>query len=72
LKASDLRQMTGEELVRRLGELKDEQFRLRLRRGAEQLPNPLRLRQLRRDIARCMTVLAEAGRAAVSSGVKNG
>ncbi len=57
MKASELREMTQDEIRRKLAELKDEQFKLRLRRSAEELPNPLRLRLLRRDIARCMTVL---------------
>ena len=57
MKASELRGMTRDEILRKLAELKDEQFKLRLRRSAEQLPNPLRLRLLRHDVARCMTVL---------------
>ena len=61
MRASELREFGSEELVRRLAELQDELFKLRLRRGAEQLPNPLRLRMIRRDIARCMTLLKEKG-----------
>jgi large subunit ribosomal protein L29 len=57
MKASELREMTRDEILRKLAEMKDEQFKLRLRRSAEQLPNPLRLRLLRHDVARCMTVL---------------
>ncbi len=57
MKASELREMTPEEIRRKLGEMRDEQFKLKLRRSAEELPNPLRLRLVRRDIARCLTVL---------------
>jgi large subunit ribosomal protein L29 len=57
MKASELREMTQDEVLRKLAELRDEQFKLRLRRSAEELPNPLRLRLLRRDVARCLTVL---------------
>jgi large subunit ribosomal protein L29 len=57
MKASELREMTQDEIRRKLAELRDEQFKLRLRRSAEELPNPLRLRLLRRDVARCLTVL---------------
>jgi len=57
MKASELREMTRDEILRKLAELRDEQFKLRLRRSAEELPNPLRLRLLRRDVARCLTVL---------------
>jgi large subunit ribosomal protein L29 len=49
--------MTGEEVQRKLAEFRDELLKLRLRKGTEQLTNPLRLRYLRRDIARCLTVL---------------
>ena len=57
MKASELREMTRDEIMRKVVELRDEQFKLRLRRSAEELPNPLRLRLLRRDVARCLTVL---------------
>jgi large subunit ribosomal protein L29 len=57
MKASELREMTREEILRKVAELRDEQFKLKLRRSAEDLPNPLRLRLLRRDVARCLTVL---------------
>jgi len=51
--------MTRDEIVRRLAELRDEQLKLRLRQGTESLPNPLRLRMLRRDIAKCLTFLRQ-------------
>jgi large subunit ribosomal protein L29 len=57
-----LRELNREELARRLAELQDEQLKLRLRRAGETLPNPLRLRMLRRDIARHLTVLEEKRR----------
>jgi len=57
MKASELREMTPEEIRRKLGELRDEPFKLKLRRASEELTNPLRLRSLRRDEARCLTVL---------------
>jgi len=57
MKASELREMTRDEVLRKLSELRDEQFKLKLRRATEELPNPLRLRLLRHDVARCLTVL---------------
>ncbi|MEO0081976.1 MAG: 50S ribosomal protein L29 [candidate division WOR-3 bacterium] len=69
MRASELRELGTEELERRLTELRDELFKLNLRKASEQLPNPLRLRMLRRDIARCLTVLREK-RAAIEHGVK--
>ena len=59
MRASDLREMGLEELDRKLAELRDDLFKLRLRRGGGELPNPLRVRMLRRDIARCMTIMHE-------------
>ncbi len=59
MRATEFREMGVEELRRKLAELRDELLKLRLRRGAEELPNPLRLRILRRDIARGLTVLRE-------------
>jgi large subunit ribosomal protein L29 len=64
MKASELREMTRDELQRKLAETRDELFKLRLRRGSEELPNPIRLRDLRRDIARCLTMLNSAAKAA--------
>jgi len=65
-KAADSRMGKGkgtpefwEDLARKLAELKDEMFKLKLRRATEELPNPVRLRFLRKDIARCTTVLAQ-------------
>jgi len=62
MRASELRELTRAELERKLEELRDELFRLRLRRAQEQLPNSLRLRTLRREIARCLTVMQELRR----------
>jgi large subunit ribosomal protein L29 len=71
MKASELREMTQDEIRRKLAELRDEQFKLRLRRSAEELPNPLRLRLLRRDVARCLTVLRAKDIDAKSTEKKN-
>ncbi len=68
MKASELREMSREELMRKLAELRDELFKLRLRRASEELPNPLRMRVLRREIARCLTVLNELEQKGKGSG----
>ena len=53
-----------EELQQKLGELKDERFRLRFRSATESIENPVRFRTIRRDIARILTTLrARAGQA---------
>ncbi len=59
MKASSLRELGVEDLKRKLAEFEDEQFKLRLRRATEELPNPVRLRLLRKDIARCRTLINE-------------
>ena len=48
----DLRQLSVEELERKLAELTDERFRLRFRSATEAVENPLRFRTIRRDLAR--------------------
>ncbi len=59
MKVFEIREKTREELKDMLNGLNQELFNLRLRRGAQELPNPLRLRTLRRDIARIKTILSE-------------
>lgn len=59
MKVFELREKTREELIDLLNGYHKEIFNLKLRRGAQELPNPLRLRTLRRDIARIKTILRE-------------
>jgi large subunit ribosomal protein L29 len=58
-KGPQLRNQTVDELESKLRQLREEQFNLRFRNSVQQLDNPLRLRGVRRDIARIETVLAE-------------
>lgn len=58
MKNSELRTMTRDELKSLLSQLREEEFKLRVKHPTE-LPNPLRLRMLRRDIARILTMLKE-------------
>jgi len=55
--------MTPDDIRARVSELEEERFRLKFRSAQEPLENPLRLRTIRRDIARLKTVLGEKGRA---------
>jgi len=59
LKVQALREMTREELDQKRGELLEEQFNLRMRKSLKSLDNPLRLRQIRREIAKITTILNE-------------
>jgi len=62
MKASELREMTREELHKRLDELAAEGMKLRFQQASMQLANPARIRQVRREIARIKTILAEKSR----------
>jgi large subunit ribosomal protein L29 len=59
VKAKNIREMTREELGAKVGELKEELFNLRFQMATGQLENPMRLREVRKDIARTKTVLRE-------------
>ncbi len=59
LKAEETRQLTEAELATKLKELKEELFNLRFQMATGQLDNPMRLRQVRKDIARVKTVQRE-------------
>ncbi|MBL0938200.1 MAG: 50S ribosomal protein L29 [Gemmatimonadaceae bacterium] len=59
MKAEEIRGLADDELVSRIRELEEERFRLRFRSGTEALEEPLRLRSIRRDIARLKTVQRE-------------
>ena len=63
MKAADVRMMTVDQLNDELLKLKKERFNLRFQRATGQLENTARVRQVRRDIARIMTILGERARA---------
>jgi large subunit ribosomal protein L29 len=57
MKASELRELSQAELEQKLAELKQELFNLRFQHAVNQLENPLRMKAVKRDIARVKTVL---------------
>ena len=59
MKADQLRDMTNDELNRKLSDLKEELFNLRFQVATGQLDNPMRVRAVRKDIARVKTILRE-------------
>ena len=59
MKANEVRKMSGEELQTKLQDLKKDLFNLRLQHATNQLDNPLKIRETKRDIARVMTVMRE-------------
>jgi large subunit ribosomal protein L29 len=59
MKANDLREMTTAELNGKLTELKSELFNLRFQHATNQLDNPLKIVQAKKDIARVKTILRQ-------------
>lgn len=63
MKASELRDLTIEELEKQVLDLRERLFRLRMRNRLGQLESPAEIRKTRRDLARVLTVLNEKRRA---------
>ena len=59
MKSKEIREMTPEELSAKLKELKSELFNLRFQHAINQLDNPHKISDVKKDIARVMTVLQE-------------
>ena len=59
MKTNDIRKMSAEELNAKLKELKGELFNLRFQHAINQLENPHRIADVKKEIARVMTILRE-------------
>ena len=59
MKATEIRELTAEELDSKLKELKAELFNLRFQLAINQLDNPMRITAVKKDIARVKTVIRE-------------
>ena len=59
MKASEFSAMTKEQLEEKVKELKSELFGLRFQLATGQLQNTMQISQLKRDIARCKTILRQ-------------
>ena len=68
MKANELRDLSDEELVERMRETRKQLFNLRFQHATGQLDNPRKLRLVRQDIARIMTVQGERERGAAAEG----
>ena len=62
MRADEIRELSADDIKARVAELEEERFRLRFRSATETLENPLRLRTIRKDIARLKTILTEQQR----------
>ncbi len=60
MKASEIRELSRDEMHLKIIELKEEYFNLRFQHSIGQLENPQKLRQTRRDIARIKTIVRES------------
>ena len=67
MKASEIRELSVDELELKVKELKEELFQLRFQHAINQLENPMRLKAVKKDIARIKTVMRETE---IQSGVK--
>ena len=59
MKATEVRKMSAEELSAKLLDLKKDLFQLRLQHATNQLDNPLRIAEVKKDIARVKTMIRE-------------
>jgi large subunit ribosomal protein L29 len=62
MKSSEVRDMTSEEMHRKVNDLKQELFNLRFQHEIGQLENRARIRQTKQDIARLLTVIREVSK----------
>lgn len=59
MKTSELREMTSAELDTKLQNLKEELFNLRFQLAINQLDNPMRIKAVKKDIARVQTIIRQ-------------
>ena len=59
MKATEIRALSVAELEKKLKDLKEELFNLRFQHAINQLDNPHRIDDVKKDIARVMTILGE-------------
>lgn len=59
MKAREIRDMSDDELRKALDDSKDELFKLRFQLATGQLDNPMRIKEVRRDIARVKTLIRQ-------------
>ena len=72
MRTRELRDMSDEELERRLHETRQELFNLRFQSATGALENPARMKLAKREIARILTVQNERGAPALAAGSRGG
>ncbi|TAN39998.1 MAG: 50S ribosomal protein L29 [Nitrospirae bacterium] len=61
MKAADIREMGPEELAKKEQEMRKELFNLRFQKATGEIENPMRIRTIRKDIARVLTAMTQRG-----------
>ena len=59
MKAREFREMTEDELIRKEAEFKEQHFKLKFQHALGQLENAMKLKSIKKDIARLRTILKE-------------
>ena len=59
MKMSELRELTDDELTQKIEDLREELFNLRFQNARNPLENPLKMRFIKKDIAKILTLLTE-------------
>ena len=59
MKANDIRERSDDELRKALSDLEEQLFKLRFQKSTGQIENPIKIREVRKDIARVKTVINE-------------
>jgi len=67
MKVNEFRELSVDEIAKKIDSLEEEHFNLRFQARMGQLTNPLRLRYVKRDIARAKTVMGEMKKNAVKA-----
>ena len=59
MKSSELRELTLDELAKKEADMRKELFNLRFQKATGEIENPMRIRALKKDIARVLTVMTD-------------
>ena len=58
MKAKEIRERSDDELRKTLSDLEEQLFKLRFQKSTGQIENPIKIREVRKDIARVLTVMS--------------
>jgi len=61
MRAKEIRDRSDDELSKTLSDLEEQLFKLRFQKSTGQIENPQKIREVRKDIARVLTVINERG-----------